>query len=394
MHKAEGQQVLVIACPIGVTEEPLLLVPAVAPIVAQFEGVMTVDEILKHFAPQGLQRPLIDDLIALLDQYRFLDNANFHAAQAKMRDDFIQSPTRPAALAGRNYSRESAELEVQIDSLLAHAPSGIRPAGTLITLVAPHVDYPRGGVTYGKTYEHLRSQEHDLYILIGTSHQYSKTLFHLTQKNFDSPLGLLPCDTSFVQELALRYGSERSFSDEILHRREHSLELQIPFLRRLKQAPRIVPILVGGFHKILSSGRQPQEFDEYESMAAGLAELIASRRAAGERVCIIAGVDMAHVGKQFGDSFSLTPEYMQGIAARDQLYLETLNSQDKARLFAHVAEDLDARRICGFPTMYTVLDVMDRLGIRSHSETFDYRQAVDSQRECGVTFAGLGMYEV
>jgi predicted class III extradiol MEMO1 family dioxygenase len=110
------------------------------------------------------------------------------------------------------------------------------------------------------------------------------------------------------------------------------------------------------------------------------------------KICIIAGVDMAHIGRQFGDKELLTPDVMHGIELRDRIYLECLLQQDKDALFDHIAEDEDARRICGFPTMYTVLDVFDRLGQRYTPQLFEYRQAVDERRECGVTFAGMGFY--
>src|SRR5690606_30803155 len=134
------------------------------------------------------------------------------------------------------------------------------------------------------------------------------------------------------------------------------------------------------------------EFDEYESFAGALAECIKRKISEGKKVCFIAGVDMAHIGRHFGDEGSLSPEYMETIAARDRLYLDAIARRSKSELFAHIAEDCDARRMCGFPTMYTVLDTMDRVGLTTVSDLFDYRQAVDYESDCAVTFAGMGLY--
>lgn len=101
---------------------------------------------------------------------------------------------------------------------------------------------------------------------------------------------------------------------------------------------------------------------------------------------------MAHVGQFFGDSGNLTPEFMQKIEARDRSYLDTIMRSDKQALFSHIEEDRDARRICGFPTMYTLLDLYQRLGIGIDTKLFDYRQAVDYPSDCAVTFAGMGLY--
>jgi AmmeMemoRadiSam system protein B len=156
----------------------------------------------------------------------------------------------------------------------------------------------------------------------------------------------------------------------------------------------IVPILVGSFHSMLARNRYPHECEEYEAFSAALAELIRERVAAGSKVCFVAGVDMAHVGRSFGDEGSLSEEKMAAIARRDAEYLAAIEARDKKRLFDHMAEDCDARRMCGFPTLYTVLDVIDRTGWRTECSTVKYEQAVDYVADCAVTFAGMAMYRV
>ena len=255
-----------------------------------------------------------------------------------------------------------------------------------------HIDYRRGALCYGTTYNHLKQEDHNLYIVIGTSHQYSRHLFHLTTKDFESPLGKLHCDKQFVKKLANQYGEIRSFADEILHKKEHSLELQLPFIKRLKNNPTIVPILVGSFHHMLKSGKWPENFEEYDKFVSCFCDCLKDYISGGKKICIIAGVDMAHVGKHFGDSDSLSPAFMDKIAERDKEYLNTIVKQDKHAMFSHIAEDQDARRICGFPTMYTVIDCLERIGVKYRSEVIDYRQAVNYKTDCAVTFAGVGLY--
>ena len=54
LHDAGGQQVLVLQCPVGISDKPLLLVPAVGPIISLFDGTLSREEILARFAPHGL----------------------------------------------------------------------------------------------------------------------------------------------------------------------------------------------------------------------------------------------------------------------------------------------------------------------------------------------------
>ena len=392
MHTLDGQQVFVVQCPSGISSAPLCLLPGFAPIVAQLDGSRTSEDLVAHFGPQGLTPELLKQLIQLLDDHLFLENARFISAEKMARDAFEISVVRPAALAGGGYPVDKGMLESLVRGYLQPF-EGPQEKRALSCLIAPHIDYRRGGACYGAAYPRLAESEADLYILIGTAHQYSPLLYHLCAKDFESPLGRHPCDIEFVTKLAQRYGVERSFKDQYLHRREHSLELQLPFFGAVRPGAKIVPILVGGFHEMVEARRYPEELEKYESFAGALAELWRERTARGEKIAILAGVDMAHIGRSFGDQGSLSPEKMREIAARDAQYLSAIERGDKRVLFDHIAEDNDARRICGFPTMYTVLDVLARVGIKSDCEILRYDQAVDYQTDCAVTYAGVALYQ-
>lgn len=393
-HLIDGQHVIVLSCPIGVCSQPLALNAAIGPILAKFEGKETVEEIANLYSQQGATPELVLELAKLLDQNLFLESPSFYAAEKSVINNFKVSSVRESALAGLTYPANPEILTKEIDSFLKHGSIlKFRDDLKLACLVAPHIDYKRGGSAYGKAYSAIKNLSHDLYILIGTSHKYSKLTFHLTKKDFNSPLGTLKCDKHFITSIAEKHGIERSFENEFLHKNEHSLELQLPFLKRQITIPKIAPILVGSFYKFLQSKVNPQDDEEYESFINALCESVENKRAEGNSLCFIAGVDMAHIGQEFGDSKRLSPEFLVEVKHQDQIYLDTILSQDKQSLFEHIKHDNDARRICGFPTMYTILDIMDRLNIKCESQVFDYNQAVNYERDCAVSFASIGMYE-
>jgi AmmeMemoRadiSam system protein B len=393
-QKIENELALVLQCPSGVTEEPLFLVPAVAPILQLFEGNLSSEEILNHFAKDGLTREVLNGLIKLLDDKLFLANARFFAAEQGVRDAFHSSTVRPATRAGFVYPAEPKELRKMVEGYLAVPSADSKPdTRELLCLMAPHIDYRRGGRCYGATYPRVAHVQADLFILMGTAHKYSRHIFHLCAKDFGSPLGAFPCDTQFVTRLSHRYGIKRSFADEYLHKNEHSLELQLPFLGVQKPGATIAPILVGSFHHMVAAGKLPHEYEEYDSFVSSLIEAIRLAQQEGKRVCFIAGVDMAHIGRQFGDEGALSEAGMQLIAQRDQQYLAAITKQNKEALFGHVCEDGDARRICGFPTMYTIMDVLERTGNSYQCDVISYDQAVDYKSDCAVTYAGAAMYK-
>jgi len=391
MHNLDGQDALVIQCPIGISASPLALMPQFAPVIVELDGVQTSDEIVRKFSAQGLTPELLRELIARLDDHLFMANGRYFAAEKLAKDAFNTAPVRAPALAGGAYPSSKEELSGMVQGYLQDfEPS--QATRDIACLIAPHIDYRRGGACYGAIYPRLTESRANTYILIGTAHQYSKRIFHLCAKDFQSPLGTHACDQAFTIELANRFGVERSFVDQYLHRREHSLELQLPFLSAVHPAAQVVPILVGSYHQMLEAMRYPYEWEEYETFAGALTEIIKERAKRGEKVSFLAGVDMAHIGRSFGDEGALSPEKMREIAYRDQQYLRAIEECNHKALFDHIAEDQDARRVCGFPTMYLVLDVLNRLGGTPEVDVVAYDQAVDYPSDCAVTFAGVAMY--
>lgn len=391
MHNVDGQDALVIQCPIGVSASPLALMPQFAPVIVELDGVQTSDEIVSKFSAQGLTPEILRELITRLDGHLFMANARYFAAEKLAKYAFNTAPVRAPALAGGAYPASKEELSGMVRGYLQDFEPPQAPRD-IACLIAPHIDYRRGGACYGAIYPRLTESRADTYILIGTAHQYSKRIFHLCAKDFQSPLGTHACDQAFTVELANRFGVERSFVDQYLHRREHSLELQLPFLSAVNPAAQVVPILVGSYHQMLEAMRYPYEWEEYETFAGALTEIIKERAKRGEKVSFLAGVDMAHIGRSFGDEGALSAEKMREIAYRDQQYLRAIEECNHKALFDHIAEDQDARRVCGFPTMYLVLDVLNRLGGTPEVDVVAYDQAVDYPSDCAVTFAGVAMY--
>jgi AmmeMemoRadiSam system protein B len=353
------------------------------------DGKLDFDGLLAKFSPIGLKKELLTDLISLLDKSFFLENERFLEVFDKYKRDFASLVVRPAALAGGAYPSDPGELiELVQRNIDAKPPHSLDRK--MIGLVSPHIDYHRGHLVYGSAYRQLDLAPECTVILIGTSHKPGESLFQLCNKDFSTPLGHLSADRDFISEFAKLYGPERAFKDEFLHRDEHSLELQLPFLYSRAPQVKIVPILVGSFYEFLRNDTTPDASAEYTDFIETLRFLVAKWQTT-RQVFFILGIDLAHQGRQFGDSFELTDLVTQETERRDFEYLNRLECADKSGLWSHVAEDMDKRRICGFPTTYTVMDTLDRLGLEYQTQIFDYRQAINSPAGCMVTFAAAGL---
>ncbi len=375
---------LVFRCPLGLVR-PSVLVSAIGPVISQFTGEHSIDEIASALSHLGATRQLISDLVRLCDDNLLLDSPRFQEQLQATLEAFRNDPIRPPAHAGLTYPHERVQLEHLIASYL-NPHQGLHTS-PLIGLMVPHIDFSRGGQTYGVGYSALRSTYPDVIILLGTAHQASRHLFHLTTKDFALPFRTFVNDSDSTHLLANHYGRARSFEDEFLHKHEHSLELQLPFLHTsVGTSAKIVPILIGSFHSFILAGRYPDESEPYQSFIGALQEMCRSILRRGESFLLLAGVDMAHCGMAFGEKSPLTAEDLQIIEQRDTQYLSSIQRRDPRGIFEHIAEDRDARRICGFPTMYLMLDLLNILQPSGTPSILDYRQAFDPKTDTCVTF--------
>lgn len=380
--------VIVFQCPLGIAQ-PLILVADTGPIISLFDGRHSIDDIVNKYSAAGVNRQIVEHVAKLLDDSLYLETARFIAAERGVRDEFHRLEVRPPALAGLSYPAIASDLRQLVDGYMRDATSITPSNQRTLGLVSPHIDYRRGGSCYGKGFAAINAPNTDLVVLIGTSHQYSNGIFHLTLKDFETPLGRIPNARECTQRIADSYGHVRAFSEELVHRREHSLELQLPFLQASIGNAAILPILVGSFHQFVQAESLPDEFAEYDDFVSSLCEPIARELNSGRRMMFLAGVDMAHMGSYFGDTFKITQETLTQVERRDRAYLDAVLACDKHALFAHIAEDGDLRRICGFPSLYTLLDLFGRLGLRPQARLIDYSQAFSEANQCLVTFASL-----
>jgi len=222
-------------------------------------------------------------------------------------------------------------------------------------VVAPHIDYHRGGPAYAWAYRELAERsDADLFVIFGTCHAGMEHPFALTRKAYASPLGDAPVDRDFVESLAGR-ARQDCFGSELAHRIEHSIELQAVFLRYLFAGRRdihIVPVLTSFAHEALHRGKRPDDDLRVPRFLDALADTIA---ASGRRVALIAGADLAHVGPRFGDPEPVGAPELARIEREDTVMLESVAAGDPDEFFESVASDGDRRRICGYSPIYALL---------------------------------------
>src|SRR6516165_709246 len=190
----------------------------------QFGTVLTTDE-LNHF-------------IEMLDEHYYLLSERFQNHQQAVVEEFRKLPSRAPAHVGGVYKNNPAELKTQLDGYFAppkgpDLPHGKTRRPSPKAIVAPHIDFHRGGPAYAWAYRPLADAAElpELVIVFGTDHNGIDHPFTLTRKHYDTPLGAIETDTALVDALTdgvkNRLGqsaAEHLFADEHHHRAEHSIE--------------------------------------------------------------------------------------------------------------------------------------------------------------------------
>lgn len=149
---------------------------------------------------------------------------------------------RPAAVAGSFYPASPGDLAAAVDALLREAAPAAPARRPPKALLVPHAGYRYSGPVAASAYALLAPFATRLtrVVLIGPSH---RAYFHgvaLPEATaFDTPLGPVPVDPALAGSLpdVPRFAGA--------HAREHSLEVQLPFLQRVLPRFSIVPVVAG-----------------------------------------------------------------------------------------------------------------------------------------------------
>ncbi|MHB2016810.1 MAG: AmmeMemoRadiSam system protein B [Candidatus Xenobia bacterium] len=390
---SEGQRAFCLRDPVNYAPQPIFLPLASAYVLQLFDGVRTVEEIQAEFCrltSQILPRETLEKFILDLDARLYLDSDTFQAARNRIDQDFRAASVRPMAHAGGAYEADGEALARRLEGYRTAAgpvQESVPHRRTLRGLISPHIDYQRGGVCYAYAWRELRVEDYDLFVILGTSHWPTEQAYAVTIKDFDTPLGALPVDREYMEQIRRRY-SKNVLQDELRHRTEHSIELQTVFLKHVANGTpvKIAPILVGSFHEAVERQGSPSDSAEVAEFIELLQTL---EKEMGRRICYVAGADLAHIGVKFGDAEPPTDALMQWVEREDRESLAAAARGDAEGWFASVAKDGDRRRICGLSPVYTMLKV---LGPQAQGELLRYQQCNDPTGFQNVTIASMASY--
>ena len=346
---------------------------------AQFKSIEISEEQVIHLLQQM-------DEACLMDSPRYWE---FKEAQVAT---FKAARVREPAHAGASYSENPADLKQVIDGFFQSPDgpgNGQRKTRSvpLRGLIAPHIDFNRGGPCFAWAYRELvEAPMPDLFIVLGTGHSATSP-FVLSTKDFNTPFGTVKADQEFIGRLMKHYSSQDLLDDEFAHREEHSIEFQAVFLKYLfpDQDISFVPVLCGSFHEMVVAQESPMKVPVIAEFVEALKQSLAED---SREVCFIAGVDFSHVGARFGDEEKLSDAFIEGVERSDRELLNAAGDVDAERFFDVVIRECDRTRVCGTSSIYTMLHALEA----DRGKLLKYDKAVDLEAQSLVSFASMAFY--
>ena len=247
-----------------------------------------------------------------------------------------------------NGGADRAELGRMVDEYLARAQS--EKVTGLRALVCPHAGYVYSGLTAAHCYAELVRSEFRTVVILGPSHKYAFEGVSIPAVDaYRTPLGLVP-----LSPRAKEFAAQAPFvSIAEAHAREHSLEVQLPFIQRTLPRARIVPMVFG-------------------QVATGeVARALASR--IDDRTLVVASSDLSHYHPY-----------------------ETARQMDRQTIDAIVALDLEKMRgqhACGKGPVLALMALAQQKGWRA--KLLDYRNSGDTagSKSSVVGYSAIAFYD-
>ncbi len=180
-------------------------------------------------------------------------------------------------VAGAFYSSDPKKLSSQIDSFIAQA--SINPVTKKVqALIVPHAGYVYSGPIAAYGYKAASKNTYTTIVILAPSHYFPFDGISVwPQGGFKTPLGIVNVDRDFATKLTKADRRFRYLPN--VYEREHSVEVELPFIQKVFGHVKIVPVLMGN-----------PDPKVCQKLAFVLNELIGTR----DDVLVLASSDMSH----------------------------------------------------------------------------------------------------
>ncbi|MCA9284020.1 MAG: AmmeMemoRadiSam system protein B [Phycisphaerales bacterium] len=373
----DGQTYVGLRDPLSLAGQMMVISPQALPLLQQFQGTKTIDEIAADFKiPQSTQ---LVELARKLDEFGLLWGPTFERLEGELKTRLLQRgafPVGATQMLGSSSDECLAALRGWVDQTddpeLDATPVGI---------VSPHLDYARGWPNYAAAYRCLDAVEQpDRVVVLATNHFGLGDGVVMTELGFETPLGTCASDRAVVEAMHKRLGRSL-LVDQLDHHAEHSVQLQLPWLQhRFGNVPVVAALVPDPLQPMVADDGGRVTLEAFvDAMRDTLSEI-------GGRTFYVSSADLSHVGPQFGEPRPVDDQRRIDVERHDRDMM--------GKFMSGPTEFLEAMRWCKNPTRWCSVGNMYATLLLSGAEQIeliDYRQACDDQGACLVSSAAMAL---
>ncbi|MFC1710002.1 AmmeMemoRadiSam system protein B [Candidatus Omnitrophota bacterium] len=191
---------------------------------------------------------------------------------------FAEGKIKHPNVSGQFYPGDKDSLSSQIDGFFEKVKGRSDLADKEVSaIIAPHAGYIYSGQVAAHAFKVLEGRDYDVVFVLAPSHQYAFSGLSVYEEGlFRTPLGDIEIDAGLAQSLILA----NPIIDFIpqAFAKEHSLEVELPFLQKTIDSLKIVPIVVGHI-----------DYSDTVEVAKSIIEASQNKR-----VLVVASTDLSH----------------------------------------------------------------------------------------------------
>lgn len=195
---------------------------------------------------------------------------------------------RHPQVAGSFYPENKEELKKMIDKFFSSLDVASLKPREIKAAIVPHAGYVFSGKCASFVYQLIKNLKFDTFIILGTNHSGLGEKISFSIDDFDTEFGIIESDIEIVEDLLIR-GKKEKFDigvSEEAHKYEHSIEVQLPFLKYVQKNFKIVACLL----RDLSI----KEIEKFANLVSGI---IKENK---KKIFVLASSDFTHYGRVYG----------------------------------------------------------------------------------------------
>ncbi len=260
------------------------------------------------------------------------------------------------AVAGQFYPGDKTSLTANLNEL---CNKDIKEKRKALAVVSPHAGYVYSGGVAGETFSRVEIPE-DVLVLGPNHHGHGAEVALMNKGGWSMPMGDVPMNTGLGKELI--QSSSIIQEDELAHRYEHSLEVQVPFLQFFQKNLSLAPIVVSHI-----------SYDTCLEVGKDIARAV---KTYNKEILIVASTDMTHY------------ESREAAKGKDTLAIERVLALDPMGLYQTVLGNRIS--MCGIMPTTVALIAAIELGAKK-AELVRYTDSGEASGDIGQVVGYAGM---